>query len=223
MPVTLITGTSRGIGKHLAERLLLFGHTVYGISRSEATIDHPRYGHSVGDIADADFVRATVGCIGKVDWLINNAGIASMNHTMLTPIETVRRIFETNVFGPYLLAQEAVRKKCRRIVNLSSIAVPLDLEGESAYAASKAAIESLTRIWAKEFSSFGCTVNAVGPGPVVTDLIKNVPSEKLKKLLLKTASGHCNEFKDIDNVIGFFLNDLSGMVTGQTIYLGGVS
>ena len=75
------------------------------------------------------------------------------------------------------------KNKFGRIINFSTVAVPLNLEGEVIYAASKAAVTSLTKILAKEFASFGITVNAIGPTPIKTDLIKSVPDEKIKKLI----------------------------------------
>lgn len=228
LPVTLITGTSRGIGKHLAARCLMFGDTVIGCSRSIGREDGycqitQNHFHHQLDVSDPAAVRDMFVQYPKIDRLINCAGIASMNHSMLTPIGKVRQIFEVNVIAPYLMAQEAIRKGCTRIVNFSSVAAPLNLEGESAYAASKAALESLTRIWAKEFAPFSCTVNAVGPGPTDTDLIRGIPSEKMQALLSRQAIKQKTEMKDIANVVDFFLNPLSSMVTGQVIYLGGVS
>jgi 3-oxoacyl-[acyl-carrier protein] reductase len=164
---------------------------------------------------------------GRLDALINNAGIASMNHALLTPVNTVRSILATNVLGTFIFCREASklmrRQKFGRIVNFSSVAAPLALEGESAYAASKAAIENLTRTLAKELADFGITVNAVGPGPIATDLIRSVPQEKLDSLVSKQAIHRFGEHRDVINVIDFFLQDSSDFITGQVLYLGGVS
>jgi 3-oxoacyl-[acyl-carrier protein] reductase len=164
---------------------------------------------------------------GIVEILINNAGIASMNHSILTPLSTVQNIFSTNVFGTFLFAREAakvmIRKKYGRIINFATVATPLKLEGESAYAASKAAVCSLTEIMARELADAGITVNAVGPTPVETDLIKNVPDDKIQSLLESQAIRRLGNYADISNVIDFFIRKESGFITGQTIYLGGVS
>lgn len=103
------------------------------------------------------------------------------------------------------------------------VATPLDLEGEAAYAASKAAVESLTRVAARELAPFNITVNAVGPTPVMTDLVRNVPRPKMEALVGRQAIRRLGEPRDVANVIDFLVSRSSDFVTGQTIYLGGVS
>src|SRR5690606_25682675 len=129
------------------------------------------------DVADeaavAELFAAVRRDYGRLDHLINNAGVASMNHSLLTPVDAVDRLLRTNVEGTFLFCREAAKlmKKRRfgRIVNFSTVAVPLRLEGEAAYVASKAAVEGLSKVLAGEFAPFGVTVNVVGPVPVDTD------------------------------------------------------
>ncbi|MDA0910438.1 MAG: SDR family NAD(P)-dependent oxidoreductase [Proteobacteria bacterium] len=229
-PVTLITGTRKGIGKYLAEYYLKQGHQVVGCSRSPADWALPGYTHFCADVADENavceimtFVRKTYG---RLDHLINNAGIASMNHFLLTPVSTAHQIFQTNLIGSFLFCREAAKlmapKQFGRIVNFTTVATPLNLEGESMYAASKAAIYSMTAIAAKELAPLGITVNAVGPTPIETDLIRSVPKDKMDALLARQAIKRFGTFEDVANVIDFFLRKESTFVTGQNIYLGGV-
>ena len=128
---------------------------------------------------------------GQVEALLNNAGIASMNHALLTPASTVNRILQTNVLGTFLFCREMAklmrRTKTGRIVNFTTVAHPLNLEGEAIYAASKAAVESLTRILARELAELRITVNAIGPTPIETDLIRGVPQAKMDALLARQA------------------------------------
>jgi 3-oxoacyl-[acyl-carrier protein] reductase len=149
-----------------------------------------------------------------------------MNHVLLTPLTTVQKIFNTNVAGTFLFCREAAklmqRRKTGRIVNFATVATPLKLEGEAAYAASKAAVESLTEVLARELADFGITVNAVGPTPIKTDLIKSVPEEKMAVLVNRQAIKRYGELRDVSNVIDFFISDSSDFVTGQVVYLGGV-
>jgi 3-oxoacyl-[acyl-carrier protein] reductase len=228
--VTLITGTKKGIGKYLALRYLELGHAVIGCSRGEPDWGHKNYRHFIADVADEEQVLKIFSYIskevGRLDHLINNAGIASMNHSLLTPLAIVDSIFRTNVLGAFLFCREAARimqkRKYGRIVNFATVATPLKLEGESAYGASKAAVVSLTEILAREFAPSGITVNAVGPTPIETDLVKNVPQDKMSRLLARQAIPRYGVMDDVGNVVDFFLRKESGFVTGQNIYLGGV-
>ena len=108
-------------------------------------------------------------------------------------------------------------------MNFSTVAVPLALEGEAAYAASKAAVESMTRVLAKELGALGITVNAVGPTPIETDLIQAVPEEKIEGLVARQAIQRLGRHEDVANLVDFFLRPESSFVTGQVVYLGGVS
>jgi 3-oxoacyl-[acyl-carrier protein] reductase len=204
---------------------------VIGCSREPSDFGASGYRHFCLDVADEQKVMELFAEVkrsyGRLDVLVNNAGIASMNHVVLTPALTVRRIFETNVTGTFLFCREAaklmVRARFGRMVNFSTVATPLQLEGEAIYAASKAAVNSLTQILARELAPWNITVNAVGPTPVQTDLIGSVPADKIDALLKRQAIPRFGEFKDIVNVVDFFVRPESEFVTGQVIYLGGVS
>lgn len=229
-PVTLITGTSKGIGQFLAQYYVRQGHHVMGCSRSEIDWSLEGYEHFIADVSDEVAVKKlfSVGRkrYGRLDNLINNAGIASMNHSILTPISTVHNVFNTNVVGTFLFCREAAKIMQKngygRIVNFSTVATPLKLEGEAVYAASKAAVLSLTEVLARELAEFGITVNSVGPTPVETDLIRSVPKEKLDRLLARQAIPRFGTFDDIANVVDFYLRKESDFITGQNLYLGGV-
>lgn len=229
-PVTLITGTRKGIGRFLAEHYLRQGHLVVGCSRQPSDLQAEGYRHFETDVADEERVKSLFAQIrrdyGRLDHLINNAGIASMNHSLLTPVATVRRVMETNVTGTFLFCREAAklmqRRRSGRIVNFTTVAVPLHLEGEAAYVASKAAVQALTQVLSREFADFGVTVNAVGPVPIETDLIRAVPPEKIERLVARQAIRRLGRPEDVANVCDFFLRRESGFVTGQIIFLGGV-
>lgn len=229
-PVTLITGTSRGIGLALAEHCLARGHMVLGCSRDGVDLQHERYRHFSLDVTDECAVTGMFSEVrrefGRLDHLIHNAGSAAMNHALIVPMTTVRRLMEVNYLAAFHLCREAaklmLKRKYGRIVNLITVAVPLRLEGEAAYVASKAATLSLTQVLAREFAPFGITVNAVGPGPVETDLIRGVPEEKIQGVLQMQAIQRMTTPADIACVIDFFLDPACSMVTGQAIYLGGV-
>ena len=227
--VMVVTGSRKGIGRAVANHYLDAGWVVVGASRGPASIDSSRYHHfsvDVGDeVAVAKLFTETRQRFGRVDALVNNAGVASVNHALLTPAESVRRIMETNLTGTFVCCREAAkvmrRRRFGRIVNFASVAVPLELEGEAAYAASKAAVITLSRILARELGPMGITVNVVGPGPIETDMTRALSEEMLERLLARLPLQKPTESRDITNVIDFFLRPESDAVTGQVIYLGG--
>jgi 3-oxoacyl-[acyl-carrier protein] reductase len=227
----VITGSSKGIGNYLAHYYLNKGWQVTGVSRTKDSTSHPNFKHLTCNISSETEVRDCIAAIRKaysrIDVLINNAAIASMNHTLLTPETTVDKVFNTNFKGTFLFSREVARlmqkEKYGRIINFTTVAVPLNLEGEAIYAASKSAVETLTRIMAKELGNYGITVNAIGPCPVETNLIRTIPKEKIDKLIYQQAIKRLGKFEDIANVIDFYMRPESDFITGQTIYLGGIN
>lgn len=226
----LITGTSRGIGKYMAEYYAHKGYNVAGCSRSPVDLKFKGYLHYELNVSSEVQVKNMVLDVEKrfktIDILINNAGTASMNHFILTPLSTVDKLLEANLKGTFLFSREAakimMKNRWGRIINFTTVAVPLNLEGESVYAAAKSAVETSTKILAKELATFNITCNAIGPAPVKTDLIKNVPPEKIKKIIDALAIKRLGRMEDIVNVSDFFISEKSDFVTGQIIYLGGV-
>lgn len=228
--VVLITGTRKGIGRYLAEHFARQGALVEGCSRTAPEWELERYTHHCLDVADEAQVKALISSIrkrhGRLDILINNAGVASMNHILLTPVDAVDRIMATNFRGAFLMCREAAKlmrqHRYGRIVNVGTIAVPMHLEGEAVYAASKSAVVTFSRILARELASSGITCNVVAPTPIETDLIRGVPQDKIDSIVERLAIKRLGRFEDVANVIDFFVKRESDYITGQVIYLGGV-
>ena len=227
----LITGTSSGLGQQLAEHYLACGDVVIGCARRAAPITNSRYVHHIVDVTDETAVAAMLAAVRAdyegLDVLINNAGVAAMNAFALMPPAAMHHIVNTNLIGPMLLTHGAIRllrkSSAGRIVNVTTIAVPLRLAGESVYAASKAALESFTRVLAKEVGAFRITCNAVGPSLTPTRLTSGLPAEVRSRLLRQQAVAREGTPADVANVIDFFLRPESDLVTGQIVYLGGIS
>ena len=228
--IILITGTSRGIGRSIAKEYINKKFIVIGCSRNASDFNEKNYEHYILDInKEQDVIKMFQDIrkkYGKLDILINNAGIASMNHSLLTKMETVHKLLSTNIAGTFLFIREAAKlmqiNRFGRIVNFVTVATPLNLEGESVYASTKAAVLSLTKILSKELASFGITINAIGPTPIKTDLIKSIPEDKLIDLINNQSIKRYGTFEDIINVINFFINKKSDFINGQVIYLGGI-
>ena len=227
--IYLITGDRKGIGRSLSEYYLSQGEIVIGCSRTGSDLKHNNYEHVVCDVGNEKSVKSLTSIIRKkykkIDVIINNAGMASMNHILTTPETTFNKLINTNLKGTFLVTREGsklMRKKGGSIVNFSTIASPLNLEGEAIYASSKAAVEKFTKISAYELSDFNIRVNCIGPTPIYTDLIKTVPQKKIDELLSKQAIRRLGVFEDVRNVIDFFTSDSSNFITGQIIYLGGI-
>ncbi len=227
--VALVTGSRKGIGRYLVEHLVDRGLLVEGCSRQPPDYELADYTHHCVDVTDEAQVKKLVASIeerhGRLDVLINNAGVASMNHALLMPMSTVNHVLEVNVCGTFLVCRESAKLMRRhhygRIVNFGSVASPLRLAGEAVYAASKSAVLSLSQVLAYELADFGITCNVVAPTPIDTDLIRSVPPEKIEKLVDRLAIKRKGSYEDVAHVVDFFISPASSYITGQVIYLGG--
>lgn len=190
MHTAIITGTSEGLGKATALKLLEAGWRVHGLARHSTDIAHPEFtSHSV-DVTDETAVQETVAAITKknqaIDLLINNAGAASMNALLLTPGKIADNLMRINYLGAFYCMQavgkQMVRQRHGLIINITTFAVPLALEGEAAYVASKAALDALTQVAGKELKAQGISVIGLGFGPIPTKLTRAVDAQKLQRL-----------------------------------------
>lgn len=229
--VMVITGTRKGIGKYIVEYYVRKGYQVVGCSRQPVNYDCKNYRHFSLDVSDEIKVKQMLSEVYKsynrLDILINNAGIAAMNYVLLTPLATVQDILNTNFIGTFLFCREAVKimqkNRYGRIINISSIDVPLGTVGGSIYSSSKAAVEQFSRVLAKEFASYGITVNILALSLVKDSGMVAIMSEKaIKETLQRTHLKSWLNFEDVGHALDFFISSKSNMVTGQTLYLGGV-
>jgi 3-oxoacyl-[acyl-carrier protein] reductase len=229
--VMVITGTRKGIGRHLAETYTKRGYIVEGCSRGASEFEADGYTHHNVDVSDERQVKTMISNVakrhGRIDIVLNNAAIATMNHVLLTPAATANRMFEVNVTGTMLVCRDSakvmMRRRYGRIVNFTTIVAPIALAGEAIYAASKSAVVTLTRILAFELGQWGITCNSFGATPIMTDMIRGVPQEKIDAVVNNLAIKRLGTPEDCVNVCDFFISAASDNITGQVIYLGGIT
>lgn len=236
--VALVTGSSRGIGRTIAEELALHGakiiinyagnsekanEVVAGIKQQggEATAVQA----DISRVAEVErlFQRA-MEAYGKIDILVNNAGIMITKPITAITEEDFDRIFAVNVKGTYFACQQAARHLADngRIINFSTSVVGLMFPAYSIYAGTKGAVEQFTRQLAKEFGPKGITINAVAPGPVNTELFTvGKTKEQIETLTKMNAFGRLGETEDIAKVVLWLAGQEAQWITGQTIRVNG--
>lgn len=226
----VLSGASKGIGLYLARYLLGRGYRVIGLSRSEGEVDDPYYQHMQVDLLNDEELKDATAVLRQrkdIFGLVNNAAVANINQIITTPDEAVRKIFKVNFEAAFQLSRELTKAMIHnnngRIINISSQTVPLNTSLEAVYASSKAALETFTRIAAKEFAPFNITVNAVGPSVVETRLIKGINQRRIDDMLNLQAIKRPLELKEVAAPVGFLLSESASAITGQVIYLGGVN
>jgi 3-oxoacyl-[acyl-carrier protein] reductase len=237
----LVTGAGRGIGRAIALRLAADGaHVILNYGRSadaaRRTVDEIETGGGravalEADLADLGAIDLMFERIRKLfpalDILVNNAGRGT---GMRTLEESTRADFELlmaiNARGPFFVTQHAVRMMGDggRIVNVSSTSTRVRISGMSMYAGTKAALEAYTRIWAAELAGRQITVNAVLPGIVDTDLVRdNLTPEMAEWAAKRVPMGRMGQPRDIADVVAFLCSDGARWVTGQEILVSGGS
>lgn len=236
--IALVTGGSRGIGAAIVRRLARDGHAVainYASSAAEAETlaDDIRAtgGRALAvraDVSRADQVRAMFDQVeaelGRIDVLVNSAGILKMVPLAETSDELYDQTFGINTRGTFNTLREAATRLADggSIVNVSSTTIALNLPNYSVYIASKAAVESLTQVFAKELRGRRITVNAVAPGPVATDLFLNGKSPELIEHYAKMPPlERLGQPDDIANVVSFLAGPEAGWVNGQILRANG--
>lgn len=236
--VAIVTGSSKGIGKAIAIQLAKLGAkiTVNYSGSKEAALDVVKEIESMGgqaiavradvsSLSDLDHLFSeTIDKFGKVDILINNAGI--MNNKLITEVteDDFDRQFNINVKGTYFACQKAMlyMEEHGRIINFSTSVAGSMLPAYSVYAATKGAVEQLTRQLAKEFSNKKININAIAPGPVKTELfLKDKTEQQIEAMGKLNAFGRLGEPEDIADVIEFLVSNKSHWITGQIIRVNG--
>jgi 3-oxoacyl-[acyl-carrier protein] reductase len=224
----LVSGASKGIGRAVVDRLAGSGYDVIGLART-APSDFPGQFHEV-DLADRAATAETLDEIvadGAVDAVVNNVGFARFGHIGSIDLDDLFTTYDMNVRTAVQVVQAVlpgmVDSKWGRIVNVTSLTT-LGVAERTPYAASKAALETCTRIWAGELATTGITVNAVSPGPIETEMYRErspVGSDREGRLLASIPMQRVGTPTEIAHVIAMLLHDDAGYITGQIVRVDG--
>ena len=236
--IALVTGASRGIGRAIAERLSREGASIVvnyvkdsGGAEEVVKGIEAAGGSAVGlqaDVAVSEDIQKlfdrSIEHFGRLDILVNNAGIRISKDVVDIEEEEFDRLFAINVKGTFMACQQAARRLSDggKIINVSSAVTRMMLPGYSLYAASKGAVDQITRVLAKELGGRNITVNAVSPGPVDTELFREGKSEELIQQMAQMAAlGRIGQVQDIADAVALLSGDDARWITGQCIHVNG--
>ena len=237
--VALVTGGSRGIGKACAVALAREGaHVVLTYASNEAAatavVEGLRAeGRSASaralDVADPDAARAAVDAIvaerGGLHVLVNNAGIAIDGLVLRYKDEDLDKVFRTNVFGAFYLARAAAKAMMKarygRIVMMGSVVGEMGNAGQTAYAASKAALDGLAKSLARELASLNVTANVIAPGFIDTDMTRDLPEAARNSMLGAIPAGRMGTPEEVADAVLFLASERARYVTGAVLHVNG--
>lgn len=237
--VALVTGASRGIGREIALVLAGYGADViinYNGSkeRAEAVAKEIReMGRKAAaikaDVSDANEVAAlfeqSLKEFGRIDILINNAGITKDNLILKMSEEEYDAVIDTNMKGAFLCMKQAaklmLKQRSGRIINIASISGIIGNAGQVNYCAAKAGMVGMTKALARELGSRGITVNAVAPGFIRTEMTDVLPEQVKEGMLAQIPLKRAGEAKDVAEAVAFLASEGAAYITGQTLQVNG--
>jgi NAD(P)-dependent dehydrogenase (short-subunit alcohol dehydrogenase family) len=233
--IAIITGAARGIGLACAERFVTEdAHVVIvdvldEIGKVEAKRLGATYLHC--DVSKSSDVTAVVAAVvkqhGTVDILLNNAAISISGDFLEVSEADYDKVLDINLKGSFLMlqacAREMVKKAAGSIINMSSVNDTLAIPSIVSYCVAKGGISQLTRATSISLAPHGIRVNAIGPGSIMTDMLKSVVNDKaaMARVMSRTPMGRVGEASEIASIAVFLASDESSYVTGQTIYADG--
>jgi NAD(P)-dependent dehydrogenase (short-subunit alcohol dehydrogenase family) len=228
--LVLITGASQGIGRAIATRVIQDGYRVINLDKKapKSLLEGETY-HSI-DLMDPQAIKELIPKITKQEpilRLVNNAGFIRPGALENTTLDDFEAVMALNLRAPMLLAQQLLphmrQAKFGRIVSIASRAA-LGKEERTVYAASKAGLVGMTKTWALEMAKFGITVNAIGPGPIATELFTsgNPPDDpKTIKIIQNIPVQRMGQPEDVAHAVASLLDDRAGFITGQIHFVCG--
>ncbi|MEU4742976.1 SDR family oxidoreductase [Actinosynnema sp. NPDC023658] len=232
--VALVTGSTAGIGREAARLLALGGATVVVTGRDAARgaetvtaieAEGGRAKFIAADMADLGSVRELAEAVGEVDVLVNNAGIFPFASTAEQDVETFGQLFDVNVRAPFFLTAALLPAMAARgrgsVVNVSSSITVMPVAGGAVYAATKAALEALTRTWAVEFRGTGVRVNAIAPGATETERALALNPDTVASVGRQSPIGRAASAREIAEAIVFLASPRSSYVHGEILFADG--
>jgi len=236
--VALVTGATRGIGLAVGRRLAQEGISLSLCGRNEEALGHLREELEKGKILHIvsktdvsnpiqvkEMVEKTLDKFGKIDILINNAGITADTLLVRMKESDWQTVLETNLTGAFLVtravAKGMIKAHYGRIVNVSSIIGIMGNAGQAAYASSKAGLIGFTKSVARELAPRGITCNAVAPGFIETDMTQGLPEAVQKGILSRIPLGRFGTAEDVAELIQFLVSEEAAYITGQVIRVDG--
>ncbi len=233
----IITGSSRGIGKAIAEKLGKLGANVVINGYTDKVLETAKefeamgikVASNVGDVRNSEDVKAmistAINTFGSIDILVNNAGITKDKPMAMMSEDDWDIVLDINLKGSFLCtklaAKQMIKKRYGRIVNISSVAGAYGNVGQANYSASKGGLIGLTKTTAKEFAPRGITCNAVTPGLIESEMTEILPDDLKQKYIEKIALGRYGTPEEVANVVAFLASEDSAYVTGQVIDIDG--
>ena len=228
----MLTGAGKGIGRALAEMLVARGAKVHALTRSAADVEALKRDLGITavqvDLADPEATRAVVRAGLPCDYLINNAGTTELQPFLDTTVEAFDHLIAVNTRAPMIVAQEYARDRISRglpgsIVNVSSVSSFIGFADHAAYCASKAGLDGLTRVMARELGPHGIRVNAVNPTVTLTPMAVKAWSDEAKAagMLSRIPLGHFATPEEVAEVILFLLSDAAAMLHGLAMPVDG--
>ena len=238
--VAIVTGAARGIGLAIAEEFVKQGATVImtDILDEVGAAEAKRIGASYQrcDVSKSSDVKAVVAATvkrhGAIDVLVNNAGISIVGEFLDITEEQFDTVIGVNLKGSFLMAQHCARemvkqveagRKAGAIVNMSSVNDTLAIPTIAPYTMSKGGVRQLTKVAALALAPHGIRVNAIGPGSIMTDMLKGVVTDKsaMNRILSRTPMGRVGQASEIATIAAFLASDEASYVSGQVIYADG--
>lgn len=233
--IALVTGATRGIGKAIAEKLVICGYFVIGTATTESgAVSISNYLKDQGkglalNVTEVDSISSVIDSIsqefGAIDVLVNNAGITSDNLLMRMKDSEWDSVIDTNLTSIFRLSKTVIRSMMKnrfgRIVSIGSVVGTMGNAGQANYAAAKAGLIGFSKSLAKEVASRGITVNVVAPGFIETDMTSALTDEQKNAILTQVPAHRLGSPEDVANAVAFLVSDAANYITGETLHVNG--